>query len=58
MALVAANHKRMALVGNAVLQIGILDDWYDDGTNIGRSLSKMLSNERDSTGHYVVNLRS
>lgn len=37
MALVAANHKRMALVGDAVLKIAILDEWYDDGTNIGRS---------------------
>ncbi|KAI7281147.1 hypothetical protein KC345_g4326 [Hortaea werneckii] len=35
-ALVAAKHKRMALVGDAVLKIAILDDWYYDGTTIGR----------------------
>lgn len=36
-ALIAFYHKRMALVGDAVLKIAILDDWYGEGTTIGKS---------------------
>ncbi|KAI6858338.1 hypothetical protein KC323_g7003 [Hortaea werneckii] len=44
-ALIAFYHKRMALVGDAVLKIAILDDWYDDGTTIekGHSIQQKLA---------------
>ncbi|KAI6788608.1 hypothetical protein KC363_g4606 [Hortaea werneckii] len=43
--LVAFYHKRMALVGDAILKVAILDDWYDDGTTIqtGHTLQQKLA---------------
>ena len=29
-------NKRLALVGDAVLRLVILDEWYPDGTNTGK----------------------
>ncbi|KAI6816190.1 hypothetical protein KC332_g10751 [Hortaea werneckii] len=44
-ALIAFYHKRMALVGDAVLKVAILDDWYDDGTTIetGHKLQQKMA---------------
>ncbi|KAI7334507.1 hypothetical protein KC315_g3723 [Hortaea werneckii] len=44
-ALIAFYHKRMALLGDAVLKIAILDDWYDEGTTIekGHKLQQKLA---------------